>query len=64
MGGNNHVLVLVELMIRMEPLDTNSRVNAKELFDKNLEEPWFMDMYIYCGRIMKLKEMKAGSILL
>ena len=42
-GGTNNVLVLCGTQDKDgNPLETNSRVNAKELFDKNLdEEPWF-----------------------
>ena len=42
-GGNNNVLVLCGTYDKDgNPLDTNSRVKALELFDKKMEEePWF-----------------------
>ena len=42
-GGNSSVLVLCGTHDKDgNPLETNSRVNAKEIFDKNLdEEPWY-----------------------
>ena len=59
MGGNNHVLVLCGTHDKDgNPLDTNSRVNAKELFDKNLEEePWFgvEQEYFILGKDYEIK---------
>ena len=42
-GGNNNVLVLCGTYDKDgNPLETNSRVNAKKIFDKKLdEEPWY-----------------------
>ena len=59
MGGNNQVLVLCGTHDKDgNPLDTNSRVNAKELFDKNLEEePWFgvEQEYFVLGKDYEIK---------
>ena len=54
MGGTNHVLVLCGTYDKDgNPLDTNSRVNAKEIFDKNLEEYLKAKLYLFEKLIQK-----------
>ena len=58
-GGTNNVLVLCGTHDKDgNPLETNSRVSAKALFDKNLEEePWFgiEQEYFVVGQVHEIR---------